>query len=85
MKLREISASYTLDQPFVRRVIPSGLELTLTGRNLYVWSDYSGFDPEVNVFGQNPERVGSTAADRGFDFGSYPIPRAWSLAARFTY
>jgi outer membrane receptor protein involved in Fe transport len=85
VKLREISASYTLDQPFVRRVIPSGLELTLTGRNLYVWTDYSGFDPEVNVFGQNPERVGSTAADRGFDFGSYPIPRTWSIAARFTY
>jgi TonB-dependent starch-binding outer membrane protein SusC len=85
VKLREVSASYLLDQPFVRRVIPSGLELTLSGRNIYVWTDYSGFDPEVNVFGQNPERVGSTAADRGFDFGSYPIPRTWSLTARFTY
>ena len=27
----------------------------------------------------------TTAADRGFDFGGYPIPRVWSISARFTY
>ncbi|MDQ3949204.1 MAG: TonB-dependent receptor [Gemmatimonadota bacterium] len=88
VKLRELSVSYTLDMPAVRRYVRDGIDLTLSGRNLYVWTDYSGFDPEINLFGTNAGGLGSvqtTAADRGFDFGGYPIPRTWSITARFTY
>jgi hypothetical protein len=31
-----------------------GLSITLAGRNLAVWSDYSGADPEVNIGGSDP-------------------------------
>ena len=88
IKLRELSASYTLDIAPVRRVFRDGVELTVSGRNLVVWTDYSGYDPEINLFGTNAGGVGSvqtTAADRGFDFGGYPIPRTFSFSARFTY
>jgi TonB-dependent SusC/RagA subfamily outer membrane receptor len=88
VKLRELSASYTLDAAPVRRYFSNGVDLTLSGRNLYVWTKYSGYDPEINLFGTNAGGVGSvqtTAADRGFDFGGYPIPRTWSLSARFTF
>jgi len=88
VKLRELSASYTITHPLVRQVFHDGVELTLSGRNLVVWTNYSGYDPEINLFGTNAGGIGSvqtTAADRGFDFGGYPIPRTWSLSARFTY
>ena len=88
IKLRELSASYTLTAPAIRRVFHDGVELTVSGRNLVVWTDYSGYDPEINLFGTNAGGIGSvqtTAADRGFDFGGYPIPRTWSFSARFTY
>lgn len=88
VKLRELSASYTLDLPSVKRVFRDGIEFTLSGRNLWVWTDYSGYDPELNLFGTNAGGIGSvqtTAADRGFDFGGYPIPRVWSISARVTY
>jgi TonB-dependent SusC/RagA subfamily outer membrane receptor len=88
VKLRELSASYTLNMPTVTRFFRDGVELTLSGRNLFVWTDYSGYDPEINLFGTNAGGLGSvqtTAADRGFDFGGYPIPRSWSLGARFTF
>ena len=88
VKLREISASYTFDQPVVRKVFKDGIDVTVSGRNVWVWTNYSGFDPEINLFGTNAGGVGSaqtTAADRGFDFGGYPIPRTWSISARFTY
>ena len=88
VKLRELSASYTLSAPQVRRYFKDGVDLILSGRNLYVWTKYSGYDPEINLFGTNAGGVGSvqtTAADRGFDFGGYPIPRTWSLSARFTF
>jgi hypothetical protein len=88
IKLRELSASYTLDFPAVKRVFREGIDLTVSGRNLIVWTDYSGYDPEINLFGTNAGGIGSvqtTAADRGFDFGGYPIPRVWAITARFTF
>jgi hypothetical protein len=88
VKLRELSASYTVDVPRLRKVFRDGVELTVSGRNLWVWTKYSGYDPEVTAFGTNAGGLGSvqtTAADRGIDFGAYPIPRVWSVSARFTY
>lgn len=85
VKLREVSASYTFTHPTVRRYFADGIELTLSGRNLYTWTDYSGYDPEVNLFAQNAPGVTTTAADRGFDFATVPIPRTWSASVRFTY
>jgi TonB-dependent SusC/RagA subfamily outer membrane receptor len=85
VKLREVSATYTFTQPIVRRYFADGIELTVSGRNLYTWTDYSGYDPEVNLFGQNAPGITTTAADRGFDFASVPIPRTWSASLRLTY
>ena len=88
IKLREVSASYNFNSAPFKRVFRDGLDLTLSGRNLYVWTDYSGYDPEIQLFGTNAGGRGSvqtTAADRGFDFGGYPIPRVWSVSARVTF
>jgi TonB-dependent starch-binding outer membrane protein SusC len=85
VKLREVSATYTFTQPFVRRYFSDGIELTLAGRNLHTWTDYTGYDPEGNLFGQNAPGLTTTAADRGFDFAMVPIPRTWSASVRLTY
>lgn len=88
VKLRELSVSYLFDAPMLRRYFRDGVDVTLSGRNLWVWTDYSGYDPEINLFGTNAGGIGSaqtTAADRGFDFGGYPIPRIWSISTRVTF
>jgi TonB-dependent starch-binding outer membrane protein SusC len=88
VKLRELSATYTLDMAAVRRLFHDGIDVTVSGRNLWVWTNYSGYDPEINLFGTNAgglQSVQTTAADRGFDFGGYPIPRVWSVSARISY
>lgn len=78
VKLREISASFDLAPSLARSVRAAGLALTLSGRNLYTWTDYTGFDPEMNLFG-------TLTVERGNDFGTYPIPRMWSIGLRATY
>ena len=86
VKLREVAATYAVPFALVRRIFPHGMDVTVAGRNLFVWTDYSGYDPEVNFFGQNAGVLGtSTAADRGFDFASYPIPRSWTISARIAF
>jgi hypothetical protein len=51
VKLRELSVSLLAPASLNRRMGVSDLRLTFSGRNLKTWTDYSGFDPEVNGFG----------------------------------
>jgi hypothetical protein len=51
VKLREASATFTLPTQYASRVGARRVALTLSGRNLKTWTDYTGVDPEVNQFG----------------------------------
>ncbi|MCA8831691.1 SusC/RagA family TonB-linked outer membrane protein [Hymenobacter pini] len=65
IKLREASASYLIRPKLLGM---RELRLSVSGRNLWVITDYRGYDPEVNAAGQSN-------AVRGFDFVEVPIPR----------
>lgn len=47
-KLREVSVSLLAPREWANRVRAGEVRLTLAGRNLATWTDYTGFDPEVN-------------------------------------
>lgn len=59
MKLREIAFTFSIPQSFIDRIGGvSAMNLTLAGRNLATWTDYSGFDPEVSYAGQSNFNAG---------------------------
>jgi TonB-linked SusC/RagA family outer membrane protein len=74
VKLREIYLSYR----FGKIKFFNDLTLSVSGRNLFSWDDYNGYDPETNSGGQ------STLL-RAIDFGTVPVPRTFSfnVAAKF--
>src|SRR5690606_27919587 len=47
VKLREISAAYTLPTRWVSQLGASQASLSVAGRNLHTWTRYTGFDPEA--------------------------------------
>lgn len=49
VKLREVSASYTLPTRLTRGIGSDEVIFSLSGRNLKTWTDYGGVDPEVNA------------------------------------
>jgi TonB-linked SusC/RagA family outer membrane protein len=53
VKLRELSLTLLAPNDWARRVRTSNLALTLAGRNLATWTDYKGFDPELNFNGSS--------------------------------
>jgi TonB-linked SusC/RagA family outer membrane protein len=75
VKLRELSLSYSLGS-IVKGI--SNLELSLTGRNLYSWDTYFGYDPETSSGGQS-------SVLRGIDFGNSPIPRTYMVALKANF
>ncbi len=75
IKLRELYLAY--DIPFKDKAVDN-LKISLIGRNLFSLDDYSGWDPEVNSFGQ---RNGL----RGNDFNEVPIPRTIELGLNINF
>ena len=51
-KLREVSATLDIPSAFAERIRASRVTVTVAGRNLATWTDYSGLDPEINQIGQ---------------------------------
>jgi hypothetical protein len=51
VKLREVSLTIEVPSAWMRRTGASAGSLILSGRNLGLWSDYPGVDPEVNSYG----------------------------------
>ena len=51
VKLREVSLTLLAPNDWAARAGLSNLSLTLAGRNLATWTDYTGFDPELNFNG----------------------------------
>ncbi|MDQ3606553.1 MAG: hypothetical protein M3418_10285, partial [Gemmatimonadota bacterium] len=77
VKFRELSFSLMAPERFTNRYGVGGLRLTLSARNLATWSDYSGFDPEVNGFG---------VFDQGFQtFDYYTQPPLRYYIARIDF
>ncbi len=75
VKVRELSVAYQVPETFYRNLGLGSLSLEVAGRNLYTFTDYTGLDPETNMFGT------STVA-RGTDFATYPNPRTFSFGVR---
>ncbi len=48
VKLREVSVRFDLPETLTSRIGSSRGSLSLTGRNLGTWTDYTGMDPEIN-------------------------------------
>jgi TonB-linked SusC/RagA family outer membrane protein len=73
LKLREVSATYTLPTSWVERAGLDRASVTLAGRNLWMWTKYKGSaDPEVAFTGD--------AAFGTSDYGSIPMQRRWLLS-----
>lgn len=51
------------------------LRVFATGQNLFTWTKYSGYDPEVNTFEQ-------TSLYQGIDYGAYPSSKSYSFGVK---
>jgi TonB-dependent SusC/RagA subfamily outer membrane receptor len=54
VRFRELSLTYTVPESVARLMRARGASLSVAGRNLAIWTDYSGLDPET-TFTDNSE------------------------------
>lgn len=79
VRLREISLSYAFNgAAFKKATKLNSVELGFTGRNLGLWTDWVGVDPETNQ-----TQAGSLA--RGEDWFTNPNTKSYLFSLRVTY
>ncbi len=76
-KLREASITFFAPDSWARYISSDRLSLTLTGRNLFTFTDYTGVDPEV---------IGSQVSNfTTADFLTQPPVRYWTARLNLTF
>jgi hypothetical protein len=88
VRWRELSLTYTTPQEVARRFRMDNLAITLSARNLALFTRYSGTDPEANwigrcgIAGQADSRCNFV---EGADIFVLPIPRSFLVSIRFGF
>ena len=77
LRLQNIALGYTLPEKWTRKFFVSKLRIYLSAQNLFTWTEYSGYNPEVS---------GSTSAlTPGEDYGTYPLARTYMVGLNITF
>ncbi|MCW0481864.1 TonB-dependent receptor [Gaoshiqia sediminis] len=77
VRIQNIRIGYNLPQNLVNKMNVAGVKLYLNMENVYVFSDYLGYDPEGSTY--------QTGVLVGFDYGAYPNPFTATAGVNITF
>jgi len=80
VRLRELSLSYKVDATLAARLGLKSMTVAVSGKNLWMSTDYSGIDPETNSISGN--NGGLNGFQQSIDAFGVPIPRIWNLSIK---
>lgn len=79
LRLQNLSLGYTLPSSILEKINISKLRIYVVGNNLYTWTNYTGYNPEVNL------DSGSDQLTPGLDYGVYPLSKTYSLGVNVSF
>jgi len=77
LRLKTVSLGYQLPKKLLRQLKITALRINASAQNLYTWSSYQGYDPEVSAY--------NSALTPGFDWSVYPRARTLTLGLNLTF
>lgn len=78
LRLQNVSLGYSLPRSVLDKLNISKLRLFVSGNNLYTWTDYTGYNPEVNLRDDNQ-------LTPGLDYGTYPLAKTYSFGMNLSF
>ena len=78
LRIQNVNLGYNIPQNIISKIKLSGLKVYVSGQNLYVFTPYTGLDPEIGAISQN-------VFLSNVDIGRYPSPRVitFGINAKF--
>jgi TonB-linked SusC/RagA family outer membrane protein len=81
LRLNTATIGYTIPTRLISRFKMSQFRVYVTGYNLWLWTNYSGYDPEVSTTRSNSY----AALTPGIDYSSYPRSRSFTFGVNITF
>jgi TonB-dependent starch-binding outer membrane protein SusC len=81
LRIKSISLGYNLQAQWLERAKLRSCRIYASASNLFTWTNYSGWDPEVNFVGTNRTTTTSNIT-QGYDFYTAPQARTISVGIR---
>jgi hypothetical protein len=78
LRLNTLTAGYTLPTAWTAKAKIQKVRLYATGYNLWIWTNYSGFDPEVSTRRR-------TQLTPGVDYSAYPKSRLFVIGLNLNF
>ena len=79
LRIQNITLGYTLPSAILdKQSLISKVRFYTTIQNLYTFTNYSGYDPEIGAFNQNSMMM-------GIDNGRYPVPRTYMVGVKVEF
>ena len=86
VRFRELSVTYNVPSSWSQRLGLHYLSFTAAGRNLALWTPYTGIDPETNQFGRGGASADLDGVDQNFGQGidafGFALPRRFTFTVR---
>ncbi|MFT7233334.1 MAG: TonB-linked SusC/RagA family outer membrane protein [Cyclobacteriaceae bacterium] len=76
-RLRELTLSYRLNSEWLKKGGISSIQMSATGRNLFLWTAFEGNDPDTNVSG--------VSSSRGIDYFNNPSTKSYVFSLTLTF
>lgn len=70
LKLKSLTLAYDIPKSLLKNIFMDRCQVYFTGYNLLTLTKYTGYDPELNAFG-------NSGVELGIDFGTYPPSRSF--------
>ncbi|WP_297272138.1 TonB-dependent receptor [uncultured Bacteroides sp.] len=77
LRLSNVTLGYTFPKKLIKKIKLSNLRVYATGNNLFTWTPYTGFDPEVSNM--------RSPLTPGVDFGAYPRSRSFIFGINIAF
>ena len=78
LRLKNLTIGYTLPRSLTNKIGISRLRIYGRAENLFTWTKYWGFDPEIGAGWDNDTQKHNTQYT-GVDYGVYPQARTWTI------
>ncbi len=76
-RLRELTLGYSFSEKILGNTGLTHFDILLTGRNLVLWTDIEGFDPDINLTG--------ATLGRGLDYFTNPATQSFIMTLKFGF
>jgi TonB-dependent starch-binding outer membrane protein SusC len=78
LRIQNVQLGYNLPENIIKKIKMKNARVYIAAQNLYTFTKYSGYDPELGAINSNPTFM-------NIDNGRYPIPRTFTVGASIEF